>query len=308
MSNEIELYSKMQNPLEAIDRLGEMFAKSGMFGCEKVEQGKVLAVICMAEKKSPVAITRDYDIVEGKLRKKALAALADFRSIGGKHEWLSSGDVSNPNEELWFAELKLTLDGIAIVYRYSMADARKEGLIKDKSRWAKRPGNMLRARCISNGVAMLCPEIFAGDDSDSEPVERPEILPQNEKEKTIEAEVVSSTVAAASPMATQASEPTSSQPINSDANVVQSPAVSTNSKAFGPQDVRINPNNPNLLSDETCVALVALFGNGSTTACLEWIKNKKWITDDLAQLSIERARRILSKPVEFMAAVKGLAK
>lgn len=97
---QIELYSKLQNPIEAIDRIGEMFAKSGMFGCEKVEQGKILALICLAEGKSPVAITTNYHIVEGKLSKKALAALADFRTSGGKHKWLASGVCDDAGREM----------------------------------------------------------------------------------------------------------------------------------------------------------------------------------------------------------------
>ena len=54
--NEITLYNSMQNPLDAIDRFGVMMAKSGMFGCDNENAGKVLAMICMCEKKSPTEI------------------------------------------------------------------------------------------------------------------------------------------------------------------------------------------------------------------------------------------------------------
>ena len=84
---EIQLYTKLNDPITAIEKLGLMFAKSGMFGCERTEQGQVLAMICLAEMKSPTAIVRDYHIIDGKLSKKSLAALADFRGAGGKHKW-----------------------------------------------------------------------------------------------------------------------------------------------------------------------------------------------------------------------------
>lgn len=165
----IELYSKLNNPIEAIDRVGEIFAKSGMFGCDRLEQGKVLAMICLAEQKSPVEITRDYHIVDGKLSKKALAALADFRRKGGKHKWIKTGDEVPINEDSREAIGEFTFEGNSITQRFSIADAKKAGLIKPRSAWEKSPSNMLRARVISNAVAMLAPEIYAGD-YDTEPM------------------------------------------------------------------------------------------------------------------------------------------
>ena len=87
----IELYSRINNPIDAITSIGDFFAKSGMFGCEKVEQGRVLAMECLATNKPPSVIARTYHIMDGKLSKKALAALAEFRGIGGKHKWIKDG-------------------------------------------------------------------------------------------------------------------------------------------------------------------------------------------------------------------------
>ena len=39
MSNEITFYEKIDNPLEAIKTLGDYIAKSGLFSCNKPEQG-----------------------------------------------------------------------------------------------------------------------------------------------------------------------------------------------------------------------------------------------------------------------------
>jgi len=79
----IELYDRIADPLEAIDRMGEYLAKSGMFGCEKVEQGKVIAMACLSEKKNPMDIARTYHIIDGRLSMRADAMLAEFRNRGG---------------------------------------------------------------------------------------------------------------------------------------------------------------------------------------------------------------------------------
>ena len=171
MNQEIALYEKLTNPVEAIERLGTMFAKSGMFGCERSEQGQLLAMICLAERKSPVEIMRTYDIIGGKLRKKALAALAEFRQRGGKHRWIKTGDEPAAKEDEREAVGEFEFEGSKITVHFSIAQARKAGAIfKVGSNWIKTPGNMLRARVASNAVAMLAPEIFAGEGEDAEPV------------------------------------------------------------------------------------------------------------------------------------------
>lgn len=155
---EIELYSKMQNPIEAITALGSMFAKSGMFGCDRVEQGQVLAMVCLAERKSPTEITRTYDIIGGKLRKKAMAAHAEFRAKGAKIKWVNTGDDGIE------ARAEITFEGATVVCSYAVAAAQKAGLVREKSAWVTNPANMLRARVISNAIGMLAPEIYAGEE------------------------------------------------------------------------------------------------------------------------------------------------
>lgn len=43
--HEQDVYNRMSDPLAAVERLGEIIASSGMFGCTKVEQGQVLSLI-----------------------------------------------------------------------------------------------------------------------------------------------------------------------------------------------------------------------------------------------------------------------
>lgn len=284
---EIELYEKMTNPLDAIVQIGRMFAKSGMFGCEKEEQGQVLALICMTEKRSPVDINRSYDIVDGKLRKKSMASLADFRAKGGKHKWIKTGEDGKE------AEIKLTIDGETITSKFTIDDAQKQGLIKPRSNWEKSPQNMLRARAVSNGVAMLCPEIFAGDDSENdEPRSTAPLLPEKPKsEPKVEAKP-------------EVKEP-KEKAIEVEAKVETTKSEPPKEPAkFTAADVRMDETGKRL-SAATAIALSNAIGEENHAAAFEWLKAKKWIETDLQEISPERARRILEKPEAFIGYVKG---
>lgn len=310
MKQDIALYSQLANPIEAIDRIGEMFARSGMFGCDRPEQGKVLAMVCLAERKSPVEITRTYDIVEGKLRKKALAALAEFRSKGGKHTWLRSGDEPAADEASQRATLALEApDGSKVEYSYSIADARAEGLIRDKSRWVKRPGNMLRARCISNGLGMLMPEIYAGED-ESEPMPAPALdlatttttpPPEPKPAKVVTLEVV------AEPPA-PAPEPTPELPAVVATPEPPAPAPAPEppkEKEFKPGPSYASPPNGGLPS-ELVKELEDAIGDHGPQA-IAWMLKEGWLQkgQDLSALPEARARRVIKQRDSFLRAIGG---
>jgi hypothetical protein len=149
--------------LEFVDRMGDWIARSTMFGCTRVEQGKILAMHCYVTGMSPVELLRIYDIIDGKLSKKSMAAAAEFRQKGGKYRWINQGDDGQE------AAAEFTFEGQTLVVRYTIKDATRQGLVKPNSNWVKTPGNMLRARMMSNAIGMLAPEIYAGDEpSDAE--------------------------------------------------------------------------------------------------------------------------------------------
>jgi hypothetical protein len=285
---QIELYSKLNDPLNAIDRIGQFFAKSGMFGCDRVEQGQVLAMVCLSENKSPVVINRTYDIVEGKLRKKALAALAEFRSKGGKHKWLRSGDEATEKEDDRKAVLEVTpTDAPPLTYSYSMADARAEGLIRDKSRWTKRPGNMLRARCISNALGMVCPELYAGDDDgEAEPLaERPINLAAAAQEtaKAVVVDVVATHVAEAT-----SPTPPPQQPATAVTPEPQAEATPAGTKL------------PQELVDQVEKSI-----SEHAVAAGKWMLKEGWLQagQGLDSLTEARAKRIIKNRESFIRAI-----
>ena len=155
--SEITLYEGLQDPIKACQDLGHMFARSGFFGCEKVEQGQVLALACLSEKKSPFELMRTYHLIGGKLEMKASAMLAEFKKRGGKVRW-SSGLMDRDKASAVFEK-----DGEEFSATYTIEDAKIEGhLNKNGNVWAKSAPDMLRARLVSKVIRMLDPEINSG--------------------------------------------------------------------------------------------------------------------------------------------------
>ena len=158
------IVTNSQDRLAAIERVGTWLAKSGMFHCSKMEQGMAIAISCMEMGMGIMQFRRKYHVYEtGDISLRAGAAIAEFRRLGGIKKWIQLGDTETGDENTRCAILHLEYQGESIDYKYSMADARREGLIKPGSRWVKIPGNMLRARCETNGIGIVCPEIFFGD-------------------------------------------------------------------------------------------------------------------------------------------------
>ncbi len=150
----VTIYDRMTDPLVAVEKMGEFFARSGMFGCTKPEQGQILALACMAERKSPFEIKRLYHLVDGSLSMRSDAMLALYRQRGGKVLWKQVDDKA--------AVAQWIYDGNDLTLSYTIDEARAAGYIKPKSAWEKTPGAMLRARLITTAVRMLCPEAIAG--------------------------------------------------------------------------------------------------------------------------------------------------
>jgi len=151
-----EMYEKISDPITAIEKMGEWIAASGMLGCTKVEQGKLIAWQCAAEKKTPFDFKREYHIINGSLSMRSDAMLAGYRARGGKVLWKQFD--SRAAVALW------TYDGNSCEIGFSAEDAKLAGLLPAKpgSGWAKDPSAMLRARCISKAIRMLAPEVVAG--------------------------------------------------------------------------------------------------------------------------------------------------
>ena len=151
-------YNKINDPMQAIQVMGEMISGSGMFGCTKVEQGMVLAMQCLAEGKAPLELAKTYHIIEGKLTMRADAMLGRYLASGGKVKWTERSDKRVAGT--W------TCDGNDVEIAVSLDEMIKNGVAgsvgKIKANWQKFPRQMLTARCISEAVRLLMPQIVAG--------------------------------------------------------------------------------------------------------------------------------------------------
>jgi hypothetical protein len=156
---DLSLYQRIGDPMAAIEKLGEIIAYSGLFGCSKKEQGQVLAMQCLVEGKPPLELAKTYHLIEGKLSMKADTMLARFQMSGGKVQWIERTNdrvkarfVHNGNE----VSIEHTLDE----HRASGTALGQNGKLKDN--WRKFPRQMLTARVVSEGVRLLAPEINFG--------------------------------------------------------------------------------------------------------------------------------------------------
>lgn len=167
-ANATAIYQRMNDPLDAITKMGQMFASSGMFGCSKVEQGQVLALACLVQGKDPFELMQNYHIINGSLSMKSVAVLANFMKAGGKVKWHSAlNDSAQAKADFAIGDNNL-VDAI-----YTIEDAEREGLIAgpNKNNWKVRPADMLRARLITKAVRMIAPGIIMGmqEETDAAP-------------------------------------------------------------------------------------------------------------------------------------------
>lgn len=152
--SQITAYDKI-NDADGIEMMGNAICRSGMFGCESKEAGIVFALQCIAENKPPLEMAKNYHLVKGKLTKRADAMLADFRRAGGKITW---DDLKNENVQSAIFDF----EGNKTNGSFSMDDAKRAGLVRSGSAWDKTPAAMLRARCISETLRAIAPEIVQG--------------------------------------------------------------------------------------------------------------------------------------------------
>lgn len=144
----------VQYTVSDLERMSAAIAKSQLFGVQNSDQAMALMLISQAEGRHPALAARDYDIIQKKPAKKAEAMQRDFLASGGKVEWHQLDDTaaiatfSHPS-------------GGSVKIDWTMARAKQAGL-GGKEMWTKYPRQMLRSRCISEGVRTVFPAATSG--------------------------------------------------------------------------------------------------------------------------------------------------
>lgn len=291
----LSVFDRIQDPIQAAETLGNWFTRSGLFGCDKTEQGNMLALVCLLERKSPTEITRNYDIVQGRLRKKAMALHADFRARGGSIRWINTGDEGKE------ATAEFAFEGQTVTLRYGIEQAKAAGLVKSKSAWETNPGNMLRARLLSNGIGMLCPEILAGESEEiehapAEPAAPLNFAKYNAKPAPVE-QMPKPKPAKAAPAVVDVEPEPEPEPVKQEETKAAPVATSSG------------------LDTETQIQLGEAMQAAEIDMVVaqEYARAQKWITpdQDLTDIPLAKARRIINQAPSFKRALdnwKGGAK
>jgi hypothetical protein len=153
-------YDGIDNPMEAIEKMGNWMVRSGLFGMDRAEQGCVMAMACLCERKNPLEIARQFHIVENKLSKKYETMIAEFHQVGGKIIWLTR------DKEACEAKFIHPQNG-EFQLRIDMAELKESGVAltnagKVKTNYLRYPRQMLTARVVSEAMRIICPGIVCG--------------------------------------------------------------------------------------------------------------------------------------------------
>jgi hypothetical protein len=146
--NDVTVYG-----LNDVERMARAFAASKLFGVQTPEQAIALCLIAQAEGRHPASAANDYHIVSGRPAKKAEAMLRDFIKSGGKVTWNA---LSDEIADATFSHP----DGGEVRISWDMKRKAQAGI--NNPLWAKFPRQMLRSRCVSEGVRTVCPAATSG--------------------------------------------------------------------------------------------------------------------------------------------------
>lgn len=141
-------------PYREMTEMAEAMARSQLFGMKSPDQVIALMLVAQANGQHPAAAARDYDIIQGRPSKKAEAMLRDFIAAGGTVQWHR---LDNECAEATFSHP----NGGSIRIDWDMRRAKEAGLA-GKDMYKRWPRQMLRSRCISEGVRTIYPVATGG--------------------------------------------------------------------------------------------------------------------------------------------------
>lgn len=276
----IETYvNNSPDPLKAIEAFGKWISKSGMMGCQKEEQGMIIAIACIEMGIGLIEFAQTYDIMHnGKLRKKALAAHVEFVNLGGVVKWIDAGESREK------AEVELSYGGQVRKFTFSLEDAKRANLVKKDGAWETWTADMLCARVLSRGIARMCPKVYAGFEADEDSVPAL-LLPKSEP-----------AAIAPAPVQTPAPPPAPAAPVTPEA----------------PKPVET----PGLLTVEEAEQLAAKLGPDNIVRAVAWMQRQQpaWLTAEQVAsgepfrfLTPKRVNKIMTQTEQFLRAINNPA-
>lgn len=141
-------------PVDQIERMALAVAKSGLFGVKTPDQAMALMLVAQAEGMHPAIAARDYHVINGRPTLRADAMLARFQQAGGKVEW---GEYTDRKVVGTFTHPQ----GGSVRIEWTTQMAQDAGLTRNPT-WKSYPRQMLRSRCISEGIRTVFPGVVVG--------------------------------------------------------------------------------------------------------------------------------------------------
>lgn len=136
-----------------IARMGQVMAQSKLFGIQNEQQAVALMLLCQAENLHPATAMRDYHLIQGRPALKADAMLARFQNAGGQVKW---NCYTDERVEATFTHPA----GDSITIEWTPQRVAKAQIKNDMH--SKYPRQMLKARCISEGIRAIYPGVLSG--------------------------------------------------------------------------------------------------------------------------------------------------
>lgn len=141
-------------PFNDIERMAKAISSSSLFGVKTVDQAIALMLVAQAEGMHPAIAATHYHVINGRPTLKADAMLSRFQAAGGTVNWKTYTD----------AEVTGTFShpaGGRVDITWTVAQAQTAGLTKNPT-WRQYPRQMLRSRCISEGIRTVYPGVTVG--------------------------------------------------------------------------------------------------------------------------------------------------
>ena len=163
---------KDNTDFDTMQRMAAAVAKSRLFGVTDTSQALSLMLISQAEGRHPALAAKEYHVIKGRPTLSADAMLARFQQAKGKVEWLEYSDEK-------VIGVFTHEQGGSITIEWTFERAKKAGLTGNPV-WTKYTRNMLRSRCVTEGVRAVYPAICTGIYTEDE-VEsvKPDNMPKN---------------------------------------------------------------------------------------------------------------------------------
>lgn len=141
-------------PYSDIAQMGRVMAASKLFGIQNEQQAIALMLLCQSENMHPAVAMRDFHIISGRPALKADAMLARFKAAGGRVRW-------NEYTDECVSATFTAPDGDTITVDWTPERVKKAQL-GGNAMHQKFPRQMLKARCISEGIRAVYPGVLSG--------------------------------------------------------------------------------------------------------------------------------------------------